>query len=64
VRKLDVDLAAVIKDVQRTPRPIIALDGVAEAQAADIKASINRRRSIGRSILAAERNELVLGMDS
>jgi hypothetical protein len=37
--------------------------GVAEAQAIDVEAGIDRRRCLGRHVLTAQRNDLVLGID-
>src|SRR5262249_38558421 len=62
-RKFDVDLAAVIEGVQRPPWRIVAFDGVAEAQAADVETGIDGRSSFSDRVLAAERNDLVLGID-
>jgi hypothetical protein len=55
--------AAVIEGVQRAPRRVVALNGIAKAQTADIEAGIDRHRGIGRCILAVKRDELVLGID-
>jgi len=63
VGEFDVDFPAIIKGVQRAPGRIVAFDRIAKTQTADVEPGVHRGRSFSRCILAAQRDELVLGID-
>ena len=59
-RELDEHLPAVVEGAQRPPGRIVALDAVAEVQRVDVDAGGDGRRRLGRCVLLAQRDELVL----